>query len=65
MKANSFYPDILETDWTEVCAATDVNEDVSIFNLIFLSIINRHLPFKRITVLGNSASRITNKFLSL
>ncbi len=37
--------DIASTDWSEVYVAKDVNQAVNISSFLFMSIVNKHMPF--------------------
>ncbi len=60
-----FGNDIVNTDWSNVYNAKNVDEAVLNFNHIFTGIINLHLPYKRIRVRIKSAPWITHEFFSL
>ena len=51
-----------DRDWLN---AEFVDDDVSYFNFIFMSVINKHLPWKRPQTCINSTSWATSEFLSM
>ena len=61
----NFCADLAKIDWTHVIQAHDVDEAIACFNFEIISIINKHLPFKRIRTRINSAPWVTGEFLSL
>ena len=61
----NFLHSIQNEDWTDLFNSTDVNEAVSIFNFIFLKIVNEHMPFRKIRVRERSAPWVTSEFLSI
>ena len=60
-----FCHDLTLTDWTAVYNAPDVNTATEIFQEVFLEVVNRHMPWKRVRVRWNSAPWVTSEFLSM
>ena len=62
---SAFCNDLANIDWSDVINAQSVDEAVSVFNFLFLEVINKHLPYKKIRARENSAPWVTAEFLSL
>ena len=63
--ANDFNNDLENIHWNCVYTCTDVNESVANFNFEFLTVLNKHLPWRRLRVRKNNAPWVTTEFLSL
>ena len=62
--AVKFADDVGSTDWSAVYNATDINDAVSIFNFKMLSLIDKHLPWKKVRMRKYSAPWVSNEYLS-
>ncbi len=60
-----FEKDQEQVDWNCVINCHDVCEAVSCFNFEFLTVLNKHLPWKKLRVRKNNAPWVTSEFLSL
>ena len=58
-----FNADVENADWDNVFLATNVDDAVDVFNVIFTKILDVHLPWKRIRVRCLSTPGVTNEFL--
>ena len=63
--ASLFEEDLEQVNWNSVTNCSDVNEAVSCFNFEFLTVLNKHLPWKKLRVRKSNASWVTSEFLSL
>ena len=62
--AKNFADDVLNADWSEVYAASTLDEAVACFNFVVSQIINRHLSWKSIRTHINTTPWVTSEFLS-
>ncbi len=62
---HAFACDLNNVDWSDVFSAGSVNDAVAMFNFLFLSVVNIHMPWRRIRTRRDRAPWITNEYLSL
>ena len=56
---------MVDLDWNDIYSVKDVDEAVALFNFLFLQIVNRHMPWKKIRCWKSQAPWITSEFFSL
>ncbi len=61
----AFALDVSQTDWSPVYNENDVHVTTSIFQSIFMNVLDKHLPNKRIRCRINSAPWVTPEFFGL
>ncbi len=58
-----FSADLETTDWSPVFAEVDIDPAVNVFNKLFLSCVDNHMPSKRHQSRIDSASWVTTEYL--
>ena len=62
---SAFTQDVSTTDWSPVLSEKDIDTAASLFQLIFIDIVNKHMPIRQISARINQAPWVSSEFLSL
>ena len=61
----AFAKDVADIDWTPVLTEPDIDTATCLFQLLFMDIVNKHMPVKRIRARIKQAPWVSSEFLSL